>query len=97
MGKASGLYVSGFVGISGGNPRSSRRTWRNRHDRGTQKVMIYIVGSGPSGVAAAVALVKRGLRPTILDAGVEADLSVTTLKARLSSVEPEDWTSEDLA
>jgi ferredoxin len=59
--------------------------------------MIYIIGSGPSGVAAAVALVKRGLRPTILDAGVEADLSVTALKARLASVEPEDWTSEDLA
>jgi ferredoxin len=41
--------------------------------------------------------VKRGQRPTILDAGVEADLSVTALKARLASVEPEDWTPEDLA
>ena len=59
--------------------------------------MIYIIGSGPSGMAAAVALVKRGLRPTILDAGVEADLSVTALKARLASVEPKDWSSEDLA
>ena len=59
--------------------------------------MIYIIGSGPSGVAAAVALVKRGLHPTVLDAGVEPDPSVSALKARLASVEPDEWTSEDLS
>lgn len=59
--------------------------------------MIYIIGSGLSGIATAVALVKRGFRPTILDAGVRADPEVLDLKARLASVEPDAWGSEDLA
>ena len=55
------------------------------------------MGSGLSGIAAAVALVKRGFRPTILDAGVRADSEVLDLKARLASVEPDAWKVEDLA
>ncbi len=59
--------------------------------------MIYIIGSGLSGIAAAVALVKRGFRPTILDAGLNPDREVTSLKAKLASVEPEDWNPDDVA
>ena len=58
--------------------------------------MIYVIGSGLSGIAAAVALIKRGYRPTILDAGLTPDNEASALKARLASVEPEAWTTEDL-
>src|SRR5207249_7194375 len=59
--------------------------------------LIYIIGSGLSGIAAAVALVRRGYRPTILDAGIKADPETSDLKARLRSVEPDAWTQVDLA
>jgi ferredoxin len=58
--------------------------------------LIYVIGSGLSGIAAAIALVKRGYHPTILDVGLTADPEASALKARLSSIEPEAWTSEDL-
>jgi choline dehydrogenase-like flavoprotein len=35
--------------------------------------MIYIIGSGPSGIACAHALLKRGLSVTMLDAGLELE------------------------
>jgi hypothetical protein len=58
--------------------------------------VIYIVGSGLSGLAAAVALIKRGFRPTILDAGLTPDSAASSIKARLASSEPEFWAAEDL-
>ena len=58
--------------------------------------MIYVIGSGLSGIAAAIALVKRGYHPTILDVGLTPDNDASALKARLASVEPEAWTAEDL-
>lgn len=58
--------------------------------------MIYVIGSGLSGIAAAVALIKRGYHPTILDVGLTPENDASALKARLASVEPEAWTSEDL-
>lgn len=58
--------------------------------------MIYVIGSGLSGIAAAVALIKRGYHPTILDVGLTPGNDASALKARLASVEPEAWTSEDL-
>ena len=57
---------------------------------------IYIIGSGLSGIAAATALVARGFRPTILDAGVGPDAGSAALKARLAAVEPETWSATDL-
>ncbi len=51
--------------------------------------MIYVIGSGLSGIAAAIALVKRGYHPTILDVGLTPNSEVLSLKARLASVEPE--------
>lgn len=59
--------------------------------------MIYIVGSGLSAMAAAVALVRRGCRPIILDAGLKADPVALTLKARLAAADPDSWEANDLA
>ena len=59
--------------------------------------MIYIIGSGLSGVAAAAALVQRGCRPTILDAGLTPDSVARMLKARMACAEPEDWSKDDVA
>jgi choline dehydrogenase-like flavoprotein len=58
--------------------------------------VIYIIGSGLSGLAAAVALIKRGFRPTILDAGLTPDSAASSVKTRLASMEPEFWAAEDL-
>jgi choline dehydrogenase-like flavoprotein len=59
--------------------------------------MIYIIGSGLSAMAAAVALVRRGRRPMILDAGLRPDPVALTLKARLAAAEPDSWEANDLA
>ena len=59
--------------------------------------MIYIIGSGLSGMAAAMALVRRGCRPTILDAGLNPEPDARMLKARLAAAEPEDWRAGDVA
>ena len=58
--------------------------------------MIYVIGSGLSGIAAAVALIKRGYRPTILDVGLTPGSEASALKARLASVEPEAWLPDDI-
>jgi len=59
--------------------------------------LIYIIGSGLSGIAAAKALVERGFRPTILDAGLRADSDTRGLKSRLASLEPDEWNPDDVA
>src|SRR5215831_5523433 len=67
----------------------------NRLHKGA--TMIYIIGSGPAGIAAATAFVKRGIRPTILDVGVEPDLASIALKTRLARLDPAEWAPEDVA
>jgi choline dehydrogenase-like flavoprotein len=59
--------------------------------------MIYIIGSGLSAIGAAVALVRRGFRPTILDAGITPDAPALAAKARLAATEPENWRTDELA
>jgi choline dehydrogenase-like flavoprotein len=59
--------------------------------------MIYIIGSGLSGMAAAVALSQRGYVPTVLDAGLDLDEARRVLKMRLASLEPEQWNAADVA
>ncbi len=59
--------------------------------------MIYVIGSGLSAMAAASALVERGCRPVVLDAGLGPDCNAKDLKARLEAAEPHEWSSEDLA
>jgi choline dehydrogenase-like flavoprotein len=53
--------------------------------------MICIIGSGLSAIAAATALVARGIHPTILDVGIEPAAAAASLKMRLGSVEPDSW------
>jgi choline dehydrogenase-like flavoprotein len=57
---------------------------------------IYIIGSGLSAMAAAEALVRRGCRPVILDAGLLPDPEALKLKMKLAESEPEEWKSRDL-
>ncbi len=59
--------------------------------------MIYIIGSGLSAMAAATALVARGMCPKILDVGITPARAATDLKARLGSCEPEFWDAEEVA
>jgi choline dehydrogenase-like flavoprotein len=58
--------------------------------------VIYVIGSGLSGIAAAAALVRRGFRPTILDAGIRPEPEVLEIKSRLASMEPDAWKPEDI-
>ena len=48
-------------------------------------------------MAAAVALVRRGCRPTMLDAGLTPEPIALTSKARLAAAERENWDAEELA
>lgn len=54
-----------------------------------------IIGSGPSGVAAAAALIARGRDVLMLDAGLEMDAGAQDLRARMSSCEPGGWSDAD--
>lgn len=58
--------------------------------------MTCIVGSGLSAAAAAVAFVRQGCCPTVLDTGLTPDPAAQKLKERLSALEPEDWREEDV-
>ncbi len=53
--------------------------------------MYYVVGSGPSGVAAAHALLSRGLPVTMLDIGHECEPERLAVARQLARLEPEAW------
>lgn len=54
-----------------------------------------IIGSGPSGVAAAAALIARGRDVLMLDAGIEMDAGAQDLRARMGAREPDQWSDAD--
>ena len=56
----------------------------------------YIIGSGPTGVAAASALLKRGLKVTMLDAGLSLEESKQVALNRTTSMQPSEWKAADL-
>lgn len=58
--------------------------------------MIYVIGSGPAGVAAATALLRKGLAVTMLDAGVQMEPELQEVVKRLGSQTPEQWSDTDL-
>jgi choline dehydrogenase-like flavoprotein len=58
--------------------------------------MYYVIGSGPAGVAAASALVDRGLRVTMLDVGRECEPDRLELARSMSMRAPEEWTADDV-
>ncbi|MDX2238678.1 MAG: GMC oxidoreductase [Hyphomonadaceae bacterium] len=56
-----------------------------------------IIGSGPSGIAAAHGRLARGARVRMLDVGVALEPERQALKARMGASEPEAWTADDRA
>jgi len=56
-----------------------------------------VLGSGPSAVAAAAALIARGRDVLMLDAGTGMEAAPSALRARMGSQEPYEWTAEDRA
>ncbi len=53
--------------------------------------MIYVVGSGPSGVSCALALVQKGHDVTMLDAGIELEPERQRVVNELSRQEFQNW------
>lgn len=57
---------------------------------------IAVVGSGPSALSAARALVRRGLKPTLLDVGETLDETRSAAVQRLEAAPPDRWSPADL-
>lgn len=62
---------------------------------GELRAQDIIIGSGPSGVAAAAALIARGRSVLMLDAGLEMDAGARSLRERMGAIEPDGWTAAD--
>src|SRR5215472_8276194 len=58
---------------------------------------VAVIGSGPAGVACVKALVRRGLKPTVLDAGETVDEVRLAAIARLREADRLQSAPEDLA
>lgn len=56
-----------------------------------------MIGSGPAGIAAALALVAQGREVTMLDVGEQLESENAELKARLSLSEPVAWQQSDIS
>jgi choline dehydrogenase-like flavoprotein len=56
-----------------------------------------VIGSGPSGVAAAAALIEHGREVLMVDVGEELEPSRAALRARMGSTEPSQWNRADVA
>jgi choline dehydrogenase-like flavoprotein len=56
-----------------------------------------VIGSGPAGVACAHALLQRGARVMMLDAGVALETDRAALIAEMSRTTPASWTPEQIA
>lgn len=59
--------------------------------------MIYVVGSGPSGVSAAVALLRKGYEVTMLDAGLELEADRERLVRQLANQDSTEWDPQVIA
>ena len=58
--------------------------------------MHYVIGSGPSGIAAATALLDRGVPVTMLDVGRTVEPDRHAIVERMSAHEPEQWSASDI-
>jgi choline dehydrogenase-like flavoprotein len=58
---------------------------------------VGIVGSGHTAIAVAKVLVRRGIRPIILDVGETLDADRQSVVARMSAQPKTQWNAEDLA
>lgn len=59
--------------------------------------MIYVVGSGPAGIAAAEALASAGCDVTILDGGIDLEPERQRAVERLRAIPPAQWQPPDLS
>jgi len=55
--------------------------------------MRYIIGSGPAGVACASALLARGQKITMLDAGLELEPAKVAFTRSLAAKKSTAWTA----
>lgn len=53
--------------------------------------MFYVVGSGPTGIACAKALLDHGAEVTVVDVGRQCERHVMDRVARLQSIDPAQW------
>lgn len=58
--------------------------------------MIYVIGSGPTGIAAAQVLVKSGLPVTLIDGGIDLDPDRRALVDRLKHQNWQDWNPSEI-
>ncbi len=58
--------------------------------------MIIVIGSGPAGVAAAVALLKKGYKVRMVDAGFKLENDREKVVERLFSLSKENWSKKDI-
>jgi choline dehydrogenase-like flavoprotein len=58
--------------------------------------MIYVIGSGPAGVSCAAALLGKGHKVTMLDAGIELEPERQKLIRQMSSREPDQWSLNEI-
>lgn len=56
----------------------------------------FVIGSGPAGISAAWALIKKGRTVTMLDVGEQLESEKSELRSRLASVEPKNWLEKDI-
>ncbi len=59
--------------------------------------MYFVVGSGPSGISVASALIDAGREVTLLDAGMQCEPARLRAAQRLADLPPEKWTDEMVA
>lgn len=58
--------------------------------------MYYVIGSGPASIAAASALVSRGMKVTILDPGKTLEPERQAVLDRLAAQDARQWSEQDL-
>jgi choline dehydrogenase-like flavoprotein len=58
--------------------------------------MICVIGSGPAGVTCASVLLSKGLKVTMIDAGIDLEPERREAVQRLAGSRPEQWSGSDL-
>ncbi len=65
-------------------------------DTGEKKLTHGVIGSGPAGVACAHALLQRGVKVLMLDAGIVLESDRRALVTTMSSQKPADWSAAQI-
>ena len=58
--------------------------------------MNIVIGSGPAGIGAALALLEQNLTVTILDSGEDLEAEKRLRISRMAQMEPEEWCQDDI-